>query len=337
MAAPGKTADPVARIEALLGPRLREPGARARRDAILAETPELTPAEVAFLEALDAVIDGLVSRGRPRTGAASRPRETSVVRAPPPVPPSEAATPGNPGSTTREAERPRVSAPEPTKVTPSSGLAAPGPATPPSPEAVAFASSETIIAARPDVRPGAVVGQGTRIGGAGGSDTPGPGDGAPPQPGLSSGSAPGSSGSGPSQALLEPIPGTAPATYLLYDDIVQLSALNDWDAAFISIERLLVLARVEDHVGDFVRSNEAHLLGLYEPALKSFSRVPKRREQQAAHGMHRVFLNNAKVAEVLALVDRKLAIRKMFDSSKLSRLEVCATLVVLQRAGVLEI
>jgi hypothetical protein len=271
---PEKSADPVARIEALLEPRLREPGAGARRAAVLAETPELTPAEVALLAALDGVIDGLVSRGRPRTGVASRPRDAGVVRAPPPVPPAEALAQGSPGSTTREAERPRVA---------------------PSAEAVAFASSETIIRERPDIRA-----------------APGP-------------------------ALIEPIPGTSPATYLLYDDIVQLSALNDWDAAFISIERLLVLARVEDHIGDFVRSNEAHLLGLYEPALKSFARVPKRRELRAENTMHRVFLNNVKVAEVLTLVDRKLAIRKMFESSQLSRLEICATLVVLQRAGVLEI
>lgn len=293
---PGKTADPVARIEALLGPRLREEGARERQQAILAETPALTPAELAFLEALDALIDGLVSRGRPRTGAASRPRDGGLVRAPPPVPVTE----GSPGSTTREAERPRLEG------TPSASTQPEQEAAAPSPEAVAFASSETIIAPRPEVR--------------GGPATPQHAEGSPPE-----------------AALVEPVPGTAPATYLLYDDIVQLSALNDWDAAFISIERLLVLARVEDHVGDFVRSNESHLLGLYEPALKSFSRVPKRREQRAANTMHRVFLRNTKVAEVLALVDRKLPIRKMFDSSKLSRLEICATLVVLQRAGVLEI
>jgi hypothetical protein len=292
--APGNNADPVAQIEALLGPRLRDPEARARRTALLAVEPTLAREDAALLEALDALVDLLINRARPRTGTSTRPRDVGVVRAPPPVPPAPSAPAdvpsGSPGSTTRSSQRPKLG-------TATDELPAPPLDDEPlDPAAVAFAQSETIISARPDVRS------------------------APPAP-----------------SLVEPIPGSAPATFLLYDDVVQLSALNDWDAAFISIERLLVLARVEDHVADFVRSNEAHLLGLYEPALKSFSRVPKRRELRPENTMHRVFLNNVKVIEVLALVDRKLAIRKMFESSQLSRLEICATLVVLQRAGVLDI
>ncbi len=292
--APAHPADPVAQIEALLGPRLRELDARARREAVLASEPTLASEDVALLEALDVLVDLLVNRARPRTGVAARPRDAGIVRAPPPVPPGAALqqTPGSPGSTTRSAERPRL------PPTGTDELPAPPPDDAPALDsaALAFAESETIIRARPDVR----------------AATPAP-------------------------TLVEPIAGRDPATFLLYDDVVQLSALNDWDAAFISIERLLVLARVEDHVADFVRSNEAHLLGLYEPALKSFGRVPKRRELRPENTMHRVFLNNLKIAEVLTLVDRKLSIRKMFESSKLSRLEICAALVVLQRAGVLDI
>jgi hypothetical protein len=138
-------------------------------------------------------------------------------------------------------------------------------------------------------------------------------------------------------AVREPVGARNPATQLLYDDVLNLSAINDWDAAFISIERMLVTTKVEGHIKDFVKNNEAHLLGLYEPALKSFGRTPKRRELKVENTMHRAFFGNRKIQEILGLVDAKMTIKKMFDASKLSKLEVCACLIVLQRAGVIEV
>jgi hypothetical protein len=135
----------------------------------------------------------------------------------------------------------------------------------------------------------------------------------------------------------EPVGARNPTTQLLYDDVLNLSAINDWDAAFISIERMLVTTKVEGHIKDFVKNNEAHLLGLYEPALKSFGRTPKRRELKVENTMHRAFFGNQKIQEILALVDARLTIKKMFDASKMSKLEVCACLIVLQRAGVIEV
>lgn len=267
---PAKRIESSEQLQALLGGFLRETAAAARRAQVLEITPELTFEEKAVLAALDTLIDGLVARSRPRTGAVPRPR-TEVPVAPPPVPPE-----------------PR----------------APATTTPPeSPLGVA-------------IDPGAI-----------GPRGPHAGPGTRPLPHLDIGPPP----------VIEPVAARHPASQLLYDDVLNLSNINDWDAAFISIERMLVMARVEGHIQDFVKGNEAHLLGLYEPALKSFGRVPKRREIKVENKMHRAFLGNRKISEVLELVDRKLSIKKMFDASKLSKLEVCATLAVLQRSGVIEI
>jgi hypothetical protein len=254
-------------LEALLAAFLREEGAGERRARTLRESPELSQEERAVLAALDTIIDGLVARARPRTGAVPRPR-TEVPVAPPPVPPP----PPRPPAATTPPETP--------------------------------------------IDPGAVEPRGAHHGPHG-------------QP-------PHHAESGP-PPIIEPIAARHPATQLLYDDVLNLSHINDWDAAFISIERMLVMAKVEGHILDFVKSNETHLLGLYEPALKSFGRVPKRRELKVENRMPRAFLGNRKVGEVLELVDRKLSIKKMFETGALSKLEICATLAVLQRAGVIEV
>jgi hypothetical protein len=265
-AEPAKRIESAEQLQALLGAFLRERTAAERRTQVLEHTPELSHEEKAVLAALDTIIDGLIARSRPRTGAVPRPR-TEVPVAPPPVPPVQRPLPATtPPETPIDVSAIAPRGPQD------------GPATRPLPHA--------------DMGP-------------------------PP--------------------VIEPVAARHPASQLLYDDVLNLSNINDWDAAFISIERMLVMARVEGHIQDFVKGNEAHLLGLYEPALKSFGRVPKRREIKVENKMHRAFLGNRKVAEVLELVDRKLSIKKMFDASKLSKLEVCATLAVLQRSGVIEI
>jgi len=265
----------------MLDALLRDRTAAKRRSDVLATTPELSPDERAVLAALDTLIDGLVSRSRPRTGAKARPNTDTEIAAPPPVPPPPRppTIPGMPSVQGDDASMPPL------------------------------AIDDDVFSSQAPPRPPHR------------DTTTRPVDRVP-------------EGDSPN---FEPVPAKHPATQLLYDDILNLSHINDWDAAFISIERMLVMTTVEGHIKEFVKNNEAHLLGLYEPALKSFARVPKRRELRVENTMHRAFLGNRKIQDVLALVDKKLSIKKMFDAAKLSKLEVCAVLIVLQRSGVIEI
>jgi len=133
-------------------------------------------------------------------------------------------------------------------------------------------------------------------------------------------------------------PGNAPETFLLYDDIVMLSAMNDRDGLLISLERLLVLSKLEDHVRVFIDANESKLVGLYESQLKAFSKVPKKRPPAVDNTMPRVFLRGEKVAEVLLLIDGKASINDIVQRAEgLNRIETLSVIAQLQRAGILDI
>jgi len=132
-------------------------------------------------------------------------------------------------------------------------------------------------------------------------------------------------------------PGTAPETYRLYDDIVNLSGLNDWDGVLISLERLLVLAKLEDHIKDFVDANEVKLLSIYETFLKSFARVPRRLPAAVDNSMPRTFLRAEKIAGVLAMIDGQVTIQELLRRSALTPLETCSVLCQLRRSGVVEV
>lgn len=131
--------------------------------------------------------------------------------------------------------------------------------------------------------------------------------------------------------------GTAPETYRLYDDIVNLSGLNDWDGVLISLERLLVLAKLEDHIKDFVDANEVKLLSIYETFLKSFARVPRRLPPAVDNSMPRSFLRAEKIAAVLGLVDGQATIQELLRRSPLTPLETCSALCQLRRSGIVEV
>jgi hypothetical protein len=137
--------------------------------------------------------------------------------------------------------------------------------------------------------------------------------------------------------ILPARPGDSPETRLLYDDIVNLSAMSDRDGLVISLERLILLAKLEDHVRAFVESNEVKLMGIYESELKSFSRVPKRRPPSIENTMPRAFLKSEKVALVLPLCDGKSTITEITRRSPLSVIETCSVLSQLRRVGILEI
>lgn len=140
-----------------------------------------------------------------------------------------------------------------------------------------------------------------------------------------------------SGATIPPRPATSPETYHLYDDIVMLSGLNDWDGVLISLERLLVLAKMEDHIKEFVDANEVKLLGIYETFLKSFGRIPKRLPAAIDNSMPRPFLRAEKIAAVLGMIDGKTSIQDILRRSALSPLETCSALCQLRRAGVVEV
>jgi hypothetical protein len=131
--------------------------------------------------------------------------------------------------------------------------------------------------------------------------------------------------------------GDGPEARLLYDDIVNLSAMSDRDGLVISLERLILMSKLEDHVKAFVESNEVKLMGIYESELKSFSKTPKRRPPSIENTMPRAFLMSEKVALILPLCDGKNNINEILRRSPLTVVETCSVLSQLRRVGILEI
>ena len=133
-------------------------------------------------------------------------------------------------------------------------------------------------------------------------------------------------------------PGNAPETFLLYDDIVMLSSMNDRDGLLISLERLLILAKLEDHVRVFIDANEPKLVGLYEAQLKSFSKVPRRKMPAIDNTMPRVFLRGEKIAAVLAVIDGKATVSEIVQKvTTFTRIETLSCLAQMQRAGMIDV
>lgn len=334
-------------IHAILRPLLAEPGAAERRAKVLAKKSEVRA--LAYAE-LDQTIDQLLARMRidprpakqktrpppsreptrppaaeVRADASKAPTTHDIPAVPgaaiPPLPP---AVPG-----TREGGRPRVDVPPPVP---------PGPVK--SPEAEPARRAEVAPPPVPPEVPRAATRTGAR-------PTP-PVPAVPPMPAAgvaSAGPATPRRASQPihsADAVTGPIvaarPGDAPETFLLYDDIVTLSSMNDRDGLMISLERMLLLARLEDHIRVFIDANEAKLIGLYESQLKSFSRVPKRRPAAIDNTMPRAFLRAEKVAAILPLIDGQATIADIVvRAAPLHRIETLSVLAQLQRAGIIEV
>ncbi len=309
--------DEAEQIHAILGPMLTEAGARERRRALLeaaGPAPERPWSELDLL--LDNLIGAASSLGRSRNDARRReptrpPRETR----PPTVPKPPAVLPVEPPPPVPTNEDPRAAATRRL----GSGIA---------PLAV-----DTALPPLPEPQ----------------RKRPKTADelGAPPLP--TSQIAPRTSTRRTSKSLPVVAPesvqgtiiparaGDGPEARLLYDDIVNLSAMSDRDGLVISLERLVLMSKLEDHVKAFVESNEVKLMGIYESELKSFSKTPKRRPPSIENTMPRAFLMSEKVALVLPLCDGKSTITEITRRSPLTVVETCSVLSQLRRVGILEI
>lgn len=290
-------------ILGILGPLLTEAGSAARRQAALAKP---STKKVPAWDALDQLLEALIARvrpDRPKTGTFARATTTTQI-APPPVPATAAPAP-TPSASRTPTKVP--TAPPPPIPMPLEAKVSATPAPPPSLTGATDELDVALVRVQETVR---VLRPGTK-------------------PLMSA------------EDLAGPtIParsGTAPETYLLYDDIVMLSGLNDWDGVLITLERLLVLARLEDHVKEFVAANEVKLLSIYETFLKAFSRVPRRLPPALENQMPRAFLRAEKIALVLPFVDGAATITDIFKKSPFSPLETCSVLCQLRRSGVIEI
>lgn len=306
---PAGPMDEAEQIHAILKPRFTAPGSGERRRAALAKA---TPAAVPWAE-LDALIDALMLRMRvdPRP-TQQRPRTRDVTRpavGPPPIPPIQPTAEVPP--TTRADH---VGAPPLPPLPQTRKVDGPPPLPPlPSPPALPVtprASADELEA------------------------PPLPPDPKPKKPTATLPVVPAEAVSG---ALLHSRPGNAPETHLLYEDIVTLSSFADRDGLIISLERLLILSRLEDHVKQFVESNEVKLMSLFESELKSFSKVPKRRAAAVENTMPRAFLRGEKVAGILPLIDGKASIAEIIRQSNLTPVETCSVMSQLKRSGLIEV
>ncbi|MCC6620839.1 MAG: hypothetical protein IT385_06270 [Deltaproteobacteria bacterium] len=307
-------------IHTILAPLLAEVGAADRRASVLARYH--APRMHATLHEVDQVIDQLLARMRTEPKAKTR-EETRQVRAPTQPPANEGAPDRIPRVPTPPIGAKPITRPEtrpaarPTDKTDLDQRAVVPPLPPPIPMKA------------PPTRP-AMPASADEL------------EGVPPLPPVDAqkkrptGVRPvvGFDESGPVIAVRA---GTAPETYRLYDDIVNLSGLNDWDGVLISLERLLVLAKLEDHIKDFVDANEVKLLSIYETFLKSFARVPKRLPPAIDNSMPRSFLRAEKIATVLGLIDNQIAIQELLRRSPLTPLETCSALCQLRRSGIIEV
>ncbi|MCA9518994.1 MAG: hypothetical protein KC635_28865, partial [Myxococcales bacterium] len=141
----------------------------------------------------------------------------------------------------------------------------------------------------------------------------------------------------PEGPILKPASGPSRAVTLLYDDILWLVSINDWAAALISLERLLVMAALQGDVKEFVDVNEVKLMNVYESYLGPLEKRPKRALSTIDNTMPGGYERAEKIASVLDLVDGERDLKQILRDSDYSPLETCAALNQLRRAGVVDI
>lgn|GEM_PF-1859594 len=124
---------------------------------------------------------------------------------------------------------------------------------------------------------------------------------------------------------------------LLYEDILWLVAINDWKAAMVSIERILVGVRFEGTLREFFEFNEVKLLNLFESFLGKFTRVPRRRPRTIENAMPDGYERTEKLMAVLALVDGERTMQEILRESPYTPLETCSALNQARRCGVIEV
>jgi hypothetical protein len=118
----------------------------------------------------------------------------------------------------------------------------------------------------------------------------------------------------------------------LYEDVRWLFAINDVEAALVSLERMLVLASPEGEAGVFLQRNDAKLLELYESYIGPFEKVPSVDHAEGAIDASQL-LRHQRLADIMSLVDGERSIGALIEASQLSRLETCAALKQLERTG----
>ncbi len=130
------------------------------------------------------------------------------------------------------------------------------------------------------------------------------------------------------------MPGYPSEVELLYEDLIWLFQNGDTDGAMVSLERLLVLAPMNESIRAFVRLNEDKLLRLYEGVIGPWTNVPRVLAQvdvplPALHQRHEKFKT------ILHLVNAQRTLGRIIEESYFLPLETCAVLNQLLRAKVI--
>lgn len=119
---------------------------------------------------------------------------------------------------------------------------------------------------------------------------------------------------------------------LLYNDVLRLFSLGDTDGALVSLERLLIIAPINDQIRNFLRVNESKLMKLYEGVMGPWSNVPRRLDNPHAPTF---FKQHAKFKTILHLVDGRRDLGSILEESYFLPLETCAVLNQLIRSKVI--
>ena len=119
---------------------------------------------------------------------------------------------------------------------------------------------------------------------------------------------------------------------LLYNDVLRLFSLGDTDGALVSLERLLIIAPINDQIRNFLRVNESKLMKLYEGVMGPWSNIPHRADSDHAPSF---FKHHAKFKTILHLVDGRRDLGTILEESYFLPLETCAVLNQLIRSKVI--
>ncbi len=138
-------------------------------------------------------------------------------------------------------------------------------------------------------------------------------------------------------AVIPAVEADTAAVNLLYDDIVWLVSIDDWAGALISLERLLVMAKVDGQIKEFVDVNEVKLLNVYESYLGPFSKIPKVLPRDIDNAMPSAYERAEKIRTILELIDDQRTLSDLMRDAPLSPLETCCVINQLRRSGVLEV
>jgi hypothetical protein len=121
----------------------------------------------------------------------------------------------------------------------------------------------------------------------------------------------------------------------LYEDIGALFDIGDREGALVSLERLLTLSPVTPAVSDFLSHNEGRLLEYYETTLGPWTRRGKLKDD-ARSAMPAGYFALDKMTAVVQLLDGR-PLLDVIGQCGLLRIEACAVLSQLTRAGVLDL